>query len=44
MANVYEPLRTNQEMSLNGESAEPAASVAVGAMLTGQQVVTVQVE
>jgi hypothetical protein len=44
MANIYEPLRTNQEMSLNGESAEPAASVAVGGMLTGQQVVTVQVE
>jgi hypothetical protein len=44
MANVYEPLRSNQEMTLSGESAEPAASVAVGGMLTGQQVVTVQVE
>jgi hypothetical protein len=44
MANVYEPLRSNQEMSLSGESAQPAASVAVGGMLTGQQVVTLQVE
>ncbi len=44
MANVFEPLRSNQEMSLNGESAVPAASVETGAMLTGQQVLTLQVE
>jgi len=44
MANIYEPLRSNQEMSLNGESAIPAASVAAGGMLTGQQVITLQVE
>lgn len=44
MANVYEPLRGNQEMTLNGESAVPAGSVAAGAMLTGQQVISLQVE
>jgi hypothetical protein len=44
MANVFEPLRSNQEMSLNGESAVPAASVPAGGMLTGQQVISLQVE
>jgi hypothetical protein len=44
MANVLEPLRSNQEMSLSGESAQPAASVAAGGMLAGQQVLTLQVE
>jgi hypothetical protein len=44
MANAYEPLRSNQEMALSGESAEPAASIPVGGLLTGEQVVTLQVE
>ena len=44
MANVFEPLRGNQEMTLNGESAVPAGSVAAGGMLTGQQVLSLQVE
>jgi hypothetical protein len=44
MANVLEPLRANQEMTLNGESAVPAASVAVGGLLAGMQVLTLQVE
>jgi hypothetical protein len=44
MANVLEPLRSNQEMSLNGESAVPAASVPAGGVLTGQQVISLQVE
>ncbi len=44
MANVFEPLRGNQEMMLNGESAVPAGSVAAGGMLTGQQVISLQVE
>jgi len=44
MANVFEPLRGNQEMSLSGESAFPAASVPAGGMLTGQQVISLQVE
>ena len=44
MANVYEPLRSNQEMTLNGESAVPAGSIAAGGVLTGQQVISLQVE
>jgi hypothetical protein len=44
MANVFEPLRGNQEMTLNGESAIPVASVAAGAMVSGQQVISLQVE
>jgi hypothetical protein len=44
MANVFEPLRSNQEMTLNGESAVPAGSVAAGGMLNGQQVLSLQVE
>jgi hypothetical protein len=44
MANVFEPLRGNQEMTLNGESAVLAGSASAGGMLTGQQVLTLQVE
>jgi hypothetical protein len=44
MANVFEPLRSNQEMSLSGESAVPVASVPAGGMLTGQQLISLQVE
>ncbi len=44
MANVLEPLRGNQEMTLSGESAIPAASVPADGMLSGQQVVTLQVQ
>jgi hypothetical protein len=44
MANVFEPLRSNQEMSLSGESAVSAGSVPAGGMLTGQQVLSLQVE
>lgn len=44
MANVLEPLRNNQQLALNGESAVPATSVPVDAMLSGQQVITLQVE
>jgi hypothetical protein len=44
MANVYEPLRGNQEMTLNGESAVLAGSVAADGMVTGQQVISLQVE
>jgi hypothetical protein len=44
MANIFEPLRSNQEMLLNGESAVPAASVPIDGMVTGQQIVSLQVE
>ena len=44
MANVLDSLKDNQRVALSGESAVPAASVPVDAMLSGQQVVTVRVE
>ncbi len=44
MANVLEPLRTSQEMTLNGESAIPVTSVAVDAVLSGQQVISLRID
>ena len=44
MANVLEPVRDNRGMTLSGESAVPLASVALDAVLSGQQVVTLRVE
>jgi len=44
MANALAPLRDNKGMALNGESAMPMASLPMDAVLTGQQVVTLQVE
>jgi hypothetical protein len=44
MANALEPLRENKGMALNGESAVPMASLPMDAVITGQQVVTLQVE
>jgi hypothetical protein len=44
MANVLEPLRQNQKLTLSGESAVPMASVAVDSVLNGQQVLTLRVE
>ena len=44
MANVLDPLRQNQKLFLSGESAMPMASVAVDSMLSGQQIVVLQVE
>lgn len=44
MANVLDPLRVNRAMSLNGESAIPVTSIPVHAALTGQQVVSFDVE
>jgi hypothetical protein len=44
MANVFEPLRTNRGISLNGESAVPVTSIPVDAMLTGMQVVSLEIE
>jgi len=44
MANVLEPVRDNRGMTLNGESAIPLGSVALDAVLGGQQVVTLRVE
>jgi hypothetical protein len=44
MANAMEPQRENKGMALNGESAVPMASLPMDAVITGQQVVTLQVE
>ena len=44
MANVLEPLRTNREMMLNGESVLPVTSIPVQATLAGQQIVNLIVQ
>ena len=44
MVNVLEPLRTNRGISLNGESVVPVTSIPVDAMLSGMQVVSLQIE
>jgi hypothetical protein len=44
MANVLDPLRANRALTLNGESAIAVTSVPMDAVVTGNQVVTVQVE
>lgn len=44
MANVLDPLRVNRALTLNGESAVAITSVPMDAVVTGNQVVTVQVE
>jgi hypothetical protein len=44
MANVLDPLRANRSLTLNGESAVAVTSVPMDAVVTGNQVVTVQIE
>jgi hypothetical protein len=44
MANVMEPQEQNHELTLNGESAVPLASVELGSVLDGLQVVTLKVQ
>jgi hypothetical protein len=44
MANVLQPLKENKGMALNGESAMPMASLPMDAVISGQQLVTLQVE
>ena len=44
MVNVMEPLRTSHHMTVNGESAVLAASVPMDGMVSGQQVVTIEVQ
>jgi hypothetical protein len=44
MANVLAPLKDNNGMALNGESAMPMASLPMDAVISGLQVVTLQVE
>ena len=44
MANILEPLRTNRGISLNGESVAAVTSIPMDAMLTGMQVVSIEIE
>jgi len=44
LANALEPMKENKGMALNGESAVPVAALPMGAVMSGQQVVTLQVE
>ncbi|HEY1810686.1 MAG TPA: SpoIVB peptidase S55 [Acidobacteriaceae bacterium] len=44
LANALEPMKENKGMALNGESAVPVAAVPMDAVVSGQQVVTLQVE
>jgi hypothetical protein len=44
MANVLDPLRANRTLTLNGESAVAVTSVPMDAVVTGNQVVTIQLE
>jgi hypothetical protein len=44
MANVLDPLRANRSLTLNGESAVAVTSVPMDAVVTGNQVVNIQVE
>ena len=44
VANALEPLRSGQDVELNGESAELAASSPIGGVLTGFQVINLHIE
>jgi len=44
MVNAMEPLHASHKMTLNGESAVLAATLPLDGMVTGQQVVTIEVE
>lgn len=44
MANVLQPLRQDHALSLHGESATTISSIPVNAMLTGHQIITLQIE
>jgi hypothetical protein len=44
MANALEPLRSTQDASLNGESAEVAGEAPVGGVLNGFQILTLRIE
>jgi hypothetical protein len=44
VANALEPARTEKDISLNGESAEPAVDAPAGGVLTGFQVLDLHIE
>jgi hypothetical protein len=44
MANAMEPLRTTQDVNLNGESAEVAGEAPAGGLLSGFQILNLRIE
>ena len=44
LANALEPMKENKGLALNGESAVPMAALPMDAVMSGQQVMTLQVE
>jgi hypothetical protein len=44
LANALEPMRAAQDVTLNGESAQPAADASAGGVLSGFQVLTLRIE
>jgi hypothetical protein len=44
VANALEPLRTAQDVNLNGESAEVAGEAAAGGILSGFQILNLRIE
>jgi len=44
VANALEPLRTEQDVNLNGESAEVAGEASVGGVLSGFQILNLHIE
>ena len=44
VANALEPVRTEKDISLNGESAEPAVDAPAGGVLTGFQILNLHIE
>jgi hypothetical protein len=44
MANALEPLRTAQDLNLNGESANLTAQIPAGGVLSGFQILNLHVE
>jgi hypothetical protein len=44
VANALEPLRTAQDVNLNGESAQVAAEASAGGVLNGFQILNLRIE
>ena len=44
VANALEPLRSSQDVRLNGESAEVAAQAPAGGVLSGFQILTLHID
>jgi hypothetical protein len=44
MANALEPLRSAQDVNLNGESAQEAGQASAGGVLSGFQILNLHIE